>query len=157
MRLGFVIFDGMTALDFIGVYDPLTRLRSMGFMPEMGWDICAYAAPVADDRGLGFYPTKIAKSLADYDVLIVPGGLATRQLVADRCFLPVKSFGVCTGSLLLGAAGFLKGKQATTHPSAFAALALYCAKVVAERVVDAGDIIPKALIFDSSQIKASAA
>lgn len=87
MRLGFVIFDGMTALDFIGVYDPLTRLRSMGFMPEMGWDICAYAAPVADDRGLGFYPTKIAKSLADYDVLIVPGGLATRQLVADQGFI----------------------------------------------------------------------
>ncbi len=48
---------------------------------------------------------------------------------------------VCTGALLLGAAGFLKGKRATTHPNNFDELAPYCAEVVDERVVDEGDIV----------------
>jgi len=48
---------------------------------------------------------------------------------------------VCTGSLLLGAAGFLKGRRATTHPNALEALKTYCATVVAARVVDEGDVI----------------
>ncbi|MGE5549440.1 MAG: hypothetical protein ACM3ZC_02790 [Bacteroidota bacterium] len=41
MKTAFMIFDGMTALDFIGVYDPLTRLRTMGSRPEYSWEICA--------------------------------------------------------------------------------------------------------------------
>ena len=39
MRIAFVIYDGMTSLDFIGVYDPVTRLKTMGFMPDLEWDI----------------------------------------------------------------------------------------------------------------------
>ena len=48
---------------------------------------------------------------------------------------------ICTGSLLLGAAGFLKGKKATTHPEAFGELRKYCSSVVDERIVDEGDVI----------------
>jgi cyclohexyl-isocyanide hydratase len=48
---------------------------------------------------------------------------------------------VCTGALLLGAAGFLKGRRATTHPNAYQELEPYCATVVRERVVDEGDVI----------------
>jgi cyclohexyl-isocyanide hydratase len=48
---------------------------------------------------------------------------------------------VCTGSLLLGAAGFLRGKRATTHPAAFEALRPHCARVVDDRVVDEGDVV----------------
>ncbi|MGA8051617.1 MAG: DJ-1/PfpI family protein, partial [Burkholderiales bacterium] len=47
----------------------------------------------------------------------------------------------CTGALLLGAAGFLRGRRATTHPSAYEELVPYCATVVRERVVDEGDVI----------------
>ncbi|MCK5913732.1 MAG: DJ-1/PfpI family protein, partial [Desulfuromusa sp.] len=54
--------------------------------------------------------------------------------------VPLKA-SVCSGSLLLGAAGFLRGKKATTHPKAYTELARYCAKVSKERIVDEGDVI----------------
>jgi cyclohexyl-isocyanide hydratase len=50
MNTAFVIFHHMTAMDFIGAYDPLTRLKSMGLMPSFEWDICALTADVAETR-----------------------------------------------------------------------------------------------------------
>jgi transcriptional regulator GlxA family with amidase domain len=149
MKVAFVVFDHMTALDFIGVYDPVTRLKSMGLMRDITWDICASSKQVADDRGLVFAPTKVGASLQDYDLLIVPGGVGTRALIDDAAFIEwlktsaacgLKS-SVCTGSLLLGVAGFLKGRRATTHPNAFQELERFCAEVVDERVVDEGDVV----------------
>src|SRR5947209_20586629 len=104
----------MTALDFVGVYDPVTRLKSMGLMPELNWDLCAYTEKVTDDRGLVFAPTKVGEPLRDYDLLIVPGGFGTRTLVGDagligglktsaHCEVKVS---VCTRALVLVAAGF---------------------------------------------------
>jgi cyclohexyl-isocyanide hydratase len=149
MKLAFVIFDNMTALDFVGLYDPLTRLKSMGFMPELSWDICAYTETVTDDRGLKFVPEKVGQPLDGYDWLIVPGGFGTRKLQHDEAVLAwlqtardcKQKVSVCTGSLLLGAAGFLKGKPATTHPNSYGELKPYCAEVLDQRVVDAGDVI----------------
>jgi cyclohexyl-isocyanide hydratase len=149
MKLAFVIFDNMTALDFVGLYDPLTRLKSMGFMPEFSWEICAYTPTVTDDRGLKFTPSQMQQPLTGFDWLIVPGGFGTRKLQNDEaviswlqtaqgCSLKAS---VCTGSLLLGAAGYLKGKAATTHPNSYAELEPYCAQVLKERIVDAGDVI----------------
>jgi len=149
MKVAFVIFNQMTALDFIGIYDPLTRLRSMGLMPELNWDICAYTQSVVDDKELVFIPTKVAEPLDTYDLLIVPGGFGTRTLIKDKVFIEwLKTAAacelktsVCTGSLLLGAAGFLKGKRATTHPNAFAELEEYCERVVDQRIVVEGDVV----------------
>ena len=149
MKAAFVIFNSMTALDFVGVYDPVTRLKSMGLMPDLTWDICAYSDRVADDKGLVFAPTRVREPLGSYDLLIVPGGFGTRTLVDDRAFIQwlktAASCGlktsVCTGSLLLGAAGFLEGRRATTHPNAFRELEKFCATVVDERVVDEGDVV----------------
>ncbi|MDH5534909.1 MAG: DJ-1/PfpI family protein [Betaproteobacteria bacterium] len=149
MKTAFVIFDRMTALDFIGAYDPLTRLKSMQIIPDFDWDICAVAEEVADDKGMSFTPGFVAEPLSKYDLVVVPGGFGTRTLQHDKAFVdwlrtsePVKlKASVCTGSLLLGAAGFLKGKRATTHPSAFEELKPYCAQVVDERVVDEGEIV----------------
>ncbi|NJM72894.1 MAG: hypothetical protein HC862_23650 [Scytonema sp. RU_4_4] len=62
MKVAFIIYEGMTALDLIGVYDPITRLKTMQFMPELEWDVCAIASHVSDDRGLGFLPTKVSSS-----------------------------------------------------------------------------------------------
>lgn len=149
MRAAFVIFDRMTALDFVGVYDPLGRLRTMGFRPDFEWAVCAPTAAVVDDRGLRFHPDRVGEPLTDFDLLVVPGGVGTRTSqhapafvqwlrTADR--VPLKA-SVCTGALLLGAAGFLKDKPATTHLNAMAELAPYCGEVRAERVVDAGDVV----------------
>jgi cyclohexyl-isocyanide hydratase len=149
IKLAFVIFDNMTALDFIGLYDPLTRLKRMGFLPELRWDICAFTETVTDDRGLKFMPTKDQAPFAGYDWLVVPGGNGTQQLqhaaavmawlhTARGCPWKVS---VCTGSLLLGAVGYLQGKAATTHPKFFEALPPYCAEVLEQRVVESGDVI----------------
>lgn len=149
MKTAFVIFDRLTAMDFIGVYDPLTRLKSMQLMPGFEWDVCALAPDITDDKGLRISPSVVGEPLSEYDLIVVPGGFGTRTLQHDKAFVewlrtsePVKlKASVCTGSLLLGAAGFLKDKRATTHPSAFGELKPYCAQVVDDRVVDAGGII----------------
>ena len=150
MKVAFVIFNRMTALDFVGVYDPVTRLKAMGLLPQLSWDICAYTKEVTDDKGLAFTPTKVGEPLRSYDLLIVPGGFGSRELVDDAPFIewlrtaaPCElKASVCTGSLLLGAAGFLEGRRATTHPNAFQELARYCARVVEDqRVVDEGDVV----------------
>lgn len=149
MKAAFVIFNRMTALDFVGVYDPVTRLRSMGLMPELSWDICAYTPQVTDDRGLAFTPGPVGEPLGKYDLLIVPGGLGTRALVDDAGFVGwLKTSApcglkasVCTGSLLLGAAGFLEGRRATTHPGALRELERYCRRVEGQRVVDEGEVV----------------
>ena len=149
MRTAFVVFDRMTALDFVGIYDPLTRLYSMGFLPDFVWELCAQTAEVTDDRGLRLRATAVGGSLAAYDLLVVPGGVGTRPLMRDPVFLawlrtaaPVpRKVSVCTGALLLGAAGFLQGRRATTHPSALADLAPFCQTVLATRLVDDGIIL----------------
>src|SRR5262249_39118714 len=119
----FVIFNRMTALDFVGVYDVLGRLTTMNLLPDFSWTIAALSSPVEDARGLRFIPDAVDQPLRGFDLLIVPGGFGTRALAEDRRFIdwlrtarevPLKA-SVCTGSLLLGAAGFLEGKPATTH------------------------------------------
>jgi transcriptional regulator GlxA family with amidase domain len=148
MRAAFVIFERMTALDFVGVYDPVTRLKTMLFRPDLAWDVCALDEEVRDSTGLTFRATRAGQSLEGYDLLIVPGGYGTRELMSDSQFVgwlgtardcPLKA-SVCTGSLLLGAAGFLRGRTATTHPSAVEELKMFCA-VSDRRVVDEGDLV----------------
>lgn len=149
MKIAFVVFNGLTTLDFIGIYDPLTRLKTMGFMPDLEWDICAYTDIVKDDRGLIMVPTAIQEPLQSYDLLVVPGGYGTRTLIHDKNFVEwirtaescKLKVSVCTGALLLGAAGFLKGKRATTHPSALQELTPFCQTVLEKRIVDEGNII----------------
>ncbi|WP_224449648.1 DJ-1/PfpI family protein [Haloprofundus salilacus] len=151
MRAGFVTFDGMTALDFVGGFDPVTRLSTMGYV-DLEWDVCASAAAqtetVTAAANLRFEVDSAGESLAGYDLLFVPGGSATRELRRDDAFVswletaeecPVVA-SVCTGSLLLGAAGFLDGRLATTHPNAFDMLEEYC-EVVDARVVDEGPVV----------------
>lgn len=149
MRAAFVIFDRMTALDFVGAFDPLGRLRTMDVLPDFAWMVCAPTATVTDDRGLRFLPDSVGEPLSGFDLLVVPGGIGTRTLQHDPAFVewlrtadrvPLKA-SVCTGSLLLGAAGFLTGKPATTHPNAMRELEAYCGEVRSERVVDAGEVV----------------
>jgi cyclohexyl-isocyanide hydratase len=149
MRVAFIIYDGMTALDFIGIHDPVTRLKTMGFLPDLQWEICARSGSIKDGAGLGFTATQVGGSLHAYDMVIVPGGFGSRKLVEDAAFIewlrtsaPCKlKVSVCTGALLLGAAGFLRGKTATTHRSAFEDLRRFCSSVVDRRIVDEGDVI----------------
>jgi transcriptional regulator GlxA family with amidase domain len=149
LKIAFIIYDEMTALDFIGVYDPVTRLKMMRFMPNLEWEICAISDVVVDSTGLRFTPTKVMDSLKDYDMMVVPGGLGSRKPAHNEKFIKWLQtattcrfkVSVCTGALLLGAAGFLKGRRATTHRIEFETLRPFCAAVVDERIVDEGDVI----------------
>lgn len=152
MKAALIVFDRMTHLDFVGFYDPLTRLKSMNILPDFEWRICSNQKQVADDRGAAGMATlaeSVLEPLDGYDLLFVPGGMGTRSLQHDRGFIewlktaaPVKhKVSVCTGALLLGAAGFLRGKRATTHPSALKELEPYCARVLTDRIVDEGDVV----------------
>ncbi len=149
IKIAFVIFDGMTALDFVGVYDPVTRLKKAGFVPHLRWEICGKSSPVFASTGLRFAASRSGDELDSYDMIIVPGGIGSRKLMHDAGFVewlktatPCQyKVSVCTGALLLGAAGFLAGKTATTHPSAYDDLRPMCAAVSDRRVVDDGDVI----------------
>jgi cyclohexyl-isocyanide hydratase len=149
MKIAFVIYDGMTALDFVGVFDPVTRLKTMGFLPDLEYDVCATIREVRDHAGLRLVAKRVCVPFDTYDMVVVPGGHATRALVDDGDFIGwlrtaeacQYKVSVCSGALLLGAAGFLRRKRAATHHDARAALAAYGATVVDDRVVEDGDVI----------------
>ena len=149
MKVAFVIFDRMTALDFIGFYDPVTRLKTMDFLPDMEWQVCARTTEVHDDKGLTFRVSRIEETLEDYDLIFLPGGQGTRTLKDDASFIEwIRSarscrykVSVCTGALILGAAGFLEGRTATTNPRAYDLLKAYTQRVARERIVDDREVI----------------
>jgi transcriptional regulator GlxA family with amidase domain len=149
LKIAFVLFDHMTTLDFVGFYDVITRLKIMNLMDNVSWDLCSTKEEVSDELGITVKIQCIEPDLDHYDLVFVPGGMGTRKLVHDSAFIHwLKSANnvkykasVCTGSLLLGAAGFLKEKRATTHPNAYDLLQPYCSEVVQERIVQDGHVI----------------
>lgn len=149
MKIAFLIYEGMTALDFVGVYDPLTRLKTMGFAPDLCWDLAAWEANVRDTSGLAFTPDAIRPSLADYDLVVVPGGKGSREMMKNPEFnawlasanQAKQVASVCTGSLLLASAGLLEGKFAATHPAAREELKALGVNVVEARLVEDGSIL----------------
>jgi putative intracellular protease/amidase/uncharacterized protein (DUF952 family) len=149
-RFAFVAFSGMTLLDLVGVLDPLARIAAMGFDPTSTCEVvAAHEGPLWCDNGASFSAARVRPPLDPFDVLVVPGGPGTRTVVHDADVVPwLASFpsnrlvaSVCTGALLLGAAGRLRGKRATTHRLSLAALAAYGATVEPRRVVDDGQVV----------------
>ena len=161
MRLAYVLFSGITLLDFVGFYDPISRLKSQGYLPDLSWDLCAYEATVADGFRLGLTIDRVRPDLGEYDMIFVPGGFGSRRLVDDADWLdwlrtaapvPLK-VSVCTGSLLLGAAGFLAGRRATTHFSEYDALQQWAGEVVrGEIVVEDDGIITGGAVASSLEL-----
>ena len=157
MNIGYILFDGITLLDFIGIYDPISRLKSMKFIPDLNWELCAYTQTIKDSFGLTMIPTQVKQPLHDFDAIIVPGGFGTRPLQHDEFFIDwLKTAGdrpllisICTGSLLLGAAGYLKTKKATTNFNEYETLKPYCREVVKERIVEDGNLITAGAVSSS--------
>lgn len=143
MKIAYIIFNGITWLDLIGVYEPVSKLKSRNYLPDLDWDICSHTETAEDIFGLSMKATKIKSPFNNYDAIIVPGGIGTRQLQYDPQFLDWIRTGadckykisICTGSLILGAAGFLKDKKATTNFQEYEALKPYCLEVLTERIV----------------------
>ncbi|WP_458461822.1 DJ-1/PfpI family protein [Paenibacillus sp.] len=149
MKIAFVLFDGLTFLDFAGFYDVINRLNFFEQTKGTTWETCAMTDQVTDESGLTLKVDRVKPDLSEYDLVFIPGGMGTRKLRYDEAFVgwlrqaesvPLK-ISVCTGSLLLGAAGFLSGKKATTHPHVYDLLQPYVAEVIQKRIVKDGNVI----------------
>jgi len=143
------IFDKLTALDAIGPYEVLQRLP--GAKVKF---VGAERGPVRTEQGmLGVVRDFSFDEVTNAEILVVPGGIGTRALIDDQPTLEwIRAIdagsnwttSVCTGSLLLGAAGLLQGKEATTHWAALEMLERFGAIPTSERVVEQGKIITAA-------------
>lgn len=139
IRIGFLLYPGVTQLDATGPAQVLARVP--GAVVHMVWKA---TAPVSTDAGFAIVPTDSFQSCPQLDVLCVPGGGGQAELMADQevlSFLRRQAEGaryvtsVCTGSLLLGAAGLLKGYEAGCHWAWRDLLRLFGATPKAARVV----------------------
>src|SRR4029453_70216 len=118
-NVGFVIFPQLTQLDFTGPLQVLSRL------PQSKMLIVAKSeAPVPSDCGLSLVPTHIFATCPDLDLICIPGGFGVCEAMEDTetvDFVRRQARGAkyvtsgCTGAFVLGAAGLLKGRRATTH------------------------------------------
>lgn len=117
--VGMLIFDGITALDLIGPMEPLSLVP--GWSVEL---IAESVAPVRSANGLMLHPDRDLRTASQYDIFVVPGGPGVDAAIGKRTIVDLVRnqsevaaavFGICTGSLLLGAAGMLRGRRANCH------------------------------------------
>lgn len=139
MIIGMLIFPGMTPLDFIGPYEVFSQLPGVDI--RVVWRTLE---PVTAKGGLQLLPDTTMATVPVFDILFVPGGPGVGDLMEDRELLEFLRrqadnvryiTSVCTGALLLGAAGLLKGYRATTHWLSLDLLPVFGAIAVADRVV----------------------
>ncbi|HWI72615.1 MAG TPA: DJ-1/PfpI family protein [Baekduia sp.] len=142
------IYDDFTALDAVGPYEVLSRTG--GRVRFVGREV----GPVRTDNGmLSVIAEATLEDAASPDIVVVPGGVATRALTTDPVWLDwirgvhatsTWTTSVCTGSLLLGAAGVLEGLRATSHWLELETLRQYGAEPTGQRVVEQGKVITAA-------------
>jgi putative intracellular protease/amidase len=150
MEVAFLAYEGMTTLDLIGPYEVLNGVP--------GWDVRFVGKKKGeirvDSKAFGIVVDNALSDVPRPDIFVVPGGIEGTFIAAgDEEILDwVReahehsqwTTSVCTGSLILGAAGALTGKRATTHWGAVAMLEQYGAEYTPERVVEDGKIITAA-------------
>jgi cyclohexyl-isocyanide hydratase len=139
MKIGLALFPGLCQLDMTGPHEVLARLP--GAEVEV---VAKGTAPVATPGGLTIAPDVALADAPQYDIFVMPGGSGQQDLMDDAHWLEFLQaqaegarvmMGVCTGSLVMGAAGLLRGYKATTHWSCHDLLGLLGAEPVDQRVV----------------------
>lgn len=149
MDIAIPIFDQITALDAIGPYEVLSRL------PDARVHFIALepGPKRTENSMLALHADEALEELPHPDVIVFPGGWGTRALASDETMLAWLraahetsqwTTSVCTGALVLGAAGILEGLEATTHWLTLDALSKYGATPVSRRVVEQGKVITAA-------------
>ena len=145
LQIGSLLFEGLDQIDLTGPFEVLSRV------PNATYRVFAKTtAPVRDVRGLRITPDAALADAPQLDLLHVPGGFGQEAVMDDEdvlCWIRRQAAGarcvlsVCTGALICGAAGLLKGRRATTHWAAFHLLPFFGAIPVNERVVVDGDMV----------------
>jgi cyclohexyl-isocyanide hydratase len=143
LQIGSLLFEGVDQIDLTGPFEVLSRI------PNSTYGIYGKTAePVRDLKGLRLTPDAALADAPRLDVLHVPGGFGQEALMEDAEVLgwirrqasEARSiFSVCTGALLCGAAGLLRGRRATTHWASFHLLPFFGAIPVNQRVVVDGN------------------
>ncbi len=87
MKIAFILFDGMTFLDFAGFYDVICRLGQFEAGKGLEWDFCGISDEITDELGLTMKTSRVMADLSAYDLVFVPGGLGTRKLRYDELFI----------------------------------------------------------------------
>src|SRR5262245_52054122 len=139
MVIGIALFPRLTLLDVAGPYEVFARI------PDARVRLASSSLdPIRTDQGMEILPDTPFEEAPSFDVLFVPGGPGQYQMMEDNAFIGFlkKQAGnakwitsVCTGALLLGAAGLLRGYQATTHWMSLDLLEMLGARPLRERVV----------------------
>jgi len=139
LTIGMLLYPGLTNLDLAGPYEVLAKL------PDTRVDLLWKTTdPIVSDAGQHLVPSRALADAPQYDILFVPGGPGQVALMDDLEVLDfVRRQGetalwvtsVCTGALILGAAGLLRGYRAATHWTAMDQLPLFGAIPTPERVV----------------------
>ena len=145
LQIGSLLFEGLDQIDMTGPFEVLSRI------PNSTYRVYGKTArPVRDIKGLRLTPDAILADAPPLDVLHVPGGLGQEALMENKEVLAwirqqaagaCSIFSVCTGALICGAAGLLKGRRATTHWASFHLLPFFGAIPVNERVVVDGSYV----------------
>lgn len=144
LQIVIALYPGVTHLDFTGPHQVLVRT------PEADVVAASLGGQDIEAEGLVFSRLADLAKLERCDVLCIPGGFGTTAAMLDEAFMAeIRRLGlaakyltsVCTGSLILGAAGFLRGKRAATHWAARALLEPFGAIVSEERVCRDGNVI----------------
>lgn len=156
LRVGIFVFDDVEELDVVGPYEVLATWAAQSALRPEVVTFSADGCGVRCANGLRLLPEASAEDVGPLHVLVYPGGQGTRLLVGDpehlrwvrdqRAHVPLIA-SVCTGALVLAAAGLLSGRTATTHWSAFDELADLDPSVLADteaRFVDDGDVLTSA-------------
>jgi cyclohexyl-isocyanide hydratase len=148
LQLGAILFPQIDQADFTGPFEVLSRVPDATFHVIGG-----NKSPVRDVRGLVLTPQTTFAEAPQLDVLLVPGGAGVNAAMEDAAVLSFVRrqaasakiiFSVCTGAFILGAAGLLKGRRATTHWASHHLLALLGAVPVNERVVVDSNLVTTA-------------
>lgn len=139
ISVAFLLFPNVTQLDLTGPAQVLSRLGNVTL--NLVWKD---RNPIDTDAGFPLLPTATFDEVKAADIVCIPGGLGTIEIMQDDEVLAwVKQIArdadwvtsVCTGSLVLGAAGLLKGYKATTHWASLEQLAFFGAEPVSQRIV----------------------
>lgn len=148
MKIAFLFYEGMTALDAIGPHEILSRLPNAEV-----YRVAKQPGLIATDSGLFLQADYSLLDITSADILFVPGAGNATTLRAYSDVLDwiriihsttTWTISVCTGSLILGAAGLLSGIQATTHWAAFDRLKIWGAVPIHARFVEDGKLITAA-------------
>ncbi|WP_205747911.1 DJ-1/PfpI family protein [Devosia sp. FKR38] len=154
LTLAILVFEGVEELDFVGPWEVFTMARSLGAPVDVytvGWReraiTCAKGLHITADLAFADRP--------EADIVLIPGGRGTRALAQDDAFnAEIRPYlasakwqtSVCTGSTLLARAGFLEGRQATTHHGALDFLRAHAPHtyILNQRFVHDGNVVTSA-------------